>query len=278
MTNNLPFNEFLTSLCTTNRTLDFFVDWDKCLANRDSISISLNHLNFLLGKGKQEIEKSIFLLFEQYSKAFQVLPILLAIKDFNQFVLDPNNNDCSIETYLTSPDKIYEFILQSGLDKIFSDRKIKDLNDFVFGIEVGLDTNARKNRSGKIMEVNIRRIFTNSNLNFKEQVSIQDFKDLYSLFGKDIKKFDFVIYANNKTYFIETNFYSSQGSKLNEIARSYQEIALKFKPFKEYDFIWITDGKGWLSSKNKLQEAYESVEIYNLSNICEFIKKVKNDK
>ncbi|KGI55166.1 DpnII family type II restriction endonuclease, partial [Campylobacter sp. MIT 97-5078] len=151
-----------------------------------------------------------------------------------------------------------------------------DLNDFVFGIEVGLDSNARKNRSGKAMENYLSNLFARAKLNFKEQVNIRKFKDLHQAFGEDIKKFDFVIWGTKTTYFIEANFYTGSGSKLNETARAYQDLALKFENFSNYEFIWITDGKGWRSAKNKLQEAYKYVKIYNLSNITDFIQKVKN--
>ncbi len=140
-------------------------------------------------------------------------------------------------------------------------------------IEVGLDSNARKNRSGKVIENHLSGLFIQAQLNFKEQVDIREFEDLRQAFGNDIKKFDFVVCGKDKTYFIEANFFS--GSKLNEVARSYQDLALKFEAFPNYEFIWITDGTGWLDAKNKLQEAYKSVEIYNLSNVNDFISKVQ---
>ncbi|GAA9082715.1 hypothetical protein Taitung32_00260 [Helicobacter pylori] len=79
----------------------------------------------------------------------------------------------------------------------------------------------------------------------------------------------------NLILLFEANFYTISGSKLNEVARSYQELALKFEAFPNYEFIWITDGIGWLDAKSKLQEAYKSVEIYNLSNVGGFISKVQ---
>lgn len=276
MPNALAFEKFLKTLQTTNRRLNFFVDWQKCLNNRDSISICLNHLNFLLGKNKDEMQDCVHKLFAEYPKAFEVLHILIAVRDKKEMVLDFNNGLCAIESYFYDADKAYNFICESGLCEVFSDRKIKDLNDFVFGIEVGLDSNARKNRSGNTMESYLENLFARANLHFKSQVNIKDFNDLHQSFGADIKKFDFVIWGKNATYFIESNFYTSGGSKLNETARAYQDLALRFKTFSSYKFIWITDGQGWLSAKNKLQEAYKSVEIYNLSNINDFIQKVKN--
>lgn len=122
MENTLPFETFLSTLRATNRDLGFFVDWQKCLANKDKLSISLNHLNLLLGVPKDSLQDKITLLFNEYAKAFDVLPLILAIR-----------NETPINAYLQNPKGIYDFICESGLDSIFSDRKIKDLNDFVFG-------------------------------------------------------------------------------------------------------------------------------------------------
>ena len=277
MKNKICFNEFLKSLKTSNRDLKFYVAWDKCLKNKDEISISLNHLNFLLGKDKSELKENINKLFKSYPKAFECLNILIATRDVKDIVFNELGKECELKSYFTNSNKIYNFICQSGLVEIFADRKIKDLNDFVFGVEVGLDSNARKNRSGKAMERTLANIFQQAKLNYKEQVSINDFTDLKQTFGTDIKKFDFVIFTSKKTYFLECNFYTSGGSKLNETARSYEELALRFDKCSGAEFIWITDGKGWLKAKNKLEQAYNSIEIYNLSNIENFILKVKND-
>lgn len=202
----------------------------KCLLNKDKVSICLNHLNFLLGKNEKEIRSCIDTLFKEYPKAFSVLNLLIAVrsKDNMELVLDVNHSFVVLESYFENPSKIYDFIQQTGLMDIFSNKKIKDLND-------------------------------------------------HQAFGDDIKKFDFVLYTKNKTYFIECNFYSSAGSKLNEVARAYQDLAPKFDIFKNYDFVWITDGQGWLEAKKKLVEAYKKVEIYNLSNINNFIQKALND-
>lgn len=244
MKNHLPFDTFLKSLKTSNRTLDFFTDWQKCLKNKNEISIALNHLNFLLGKDTKELKNCVKSLFKEYPKAFNVLNILIAVRDKDDIVRDANGNFYPLHSYFENDEKVYEFIRQTGLEQIFCNRNIKDLNDFVFGIEVGLDSNARKNRSGKAMENHLSGLFTNAQLNFKEQVDIREFEDLYQAFGDDIKKFDFVVFGKNKTYFIKANFYTISGSKLNEVARSYQDLALKFEAFPNYEFIWITDGTG----------------------------------
>lgn len=276
MINELSFNEFLNTLQDTNRKLSFYVDWQKCLNNKDEIKLCLNHLNFLLGVSKNEIKAKIYYLFDEYPKAFSCLNILIAVRDKKEKLFNNQGLVFELKSYFETADKVYDFINESGLIDIFANSKIKDLNDYVFGIEVGLDTNARKNRSGTAMEKLLAKEFAKHNLTFKEQVEVNKFDDLNRCFGKDLKRFDFVIYGNNKTYFIECNFYSTAGSKLNEVARAYQEIAEKFNAFPNYDFIWITDGKGWLDAKSKLSEAYNLVKIYNLSNLQNFINKVKN--
>lgn len=278
MKNTLAFETFLSTLRATNRNLGFFVDWQKCLAHKDKLSISLNHLNLLLGVPKDSLQDKITLLFDEYAKAFNVLPLILAIRNVRELTLDSNGGETPINAYLQSPKGIYEFICESGLDSIFGNSKIKDLNDFVFGIEVGLDSNARKNRGGAFMESYLKDLFTKANLSFKEQVNIAEFSDLQGSFGDDKKRFDFVIFGETMSYFVECNFYTSGGSKLNETARAYQELAPKFDKFADKNFVWITDGQGWHSSKNKLQEAYKTVEMYNLNNVKDFIKKAQNDR
>ncbi len=178
MKNHLPFDTFLKSLKTSNRTLDFFTDWQKCLKNKNEISIALNHLNFLLGKDTKELKNCIKTLFKEYPKAFNVLNILIAVRGKNDIALDANGNFYPLYSYFENDEKVYEFIRQTGLEQIFCNRDIKDLNDFVFGIEVGLDSNARKNRSRKAMENHLSGLFVQAQLNFKEQVDIREFEDL----------------------------------------------------------------------------------------------------
>ncbi|GAA6789083.1 hypothetical protein BTM495_15830 [Helicobacter pylori] len=147
MKNHLPFDIFLQSLKISNRALGFFTDWQKCLKNRNEISIALNHLNFLLGKSVQELKSCVKSLFEEYPKAFNVLNILIAVRDKDEIALDSDGNFYPLHSYFENDEKVYQFICQTGLERIFCNRDIKDLNDFVFGIDVGLYINSRKNIS-----------------------------------------------------------------------------------------------------------------------------------
>lgn len=268
--NKMNFDDFLKSLKQTNRTLGYFTDFSKCQDNINKISMKLHSLNFLLGK--QDLKSAVNELFLDNPKCFGVLNLLIAVRDEKDTLLNNHHHLVSIDTYFNSPEKIYEFLCETGLKDIFVNGKIKNLHDYVFGVEVGLDTNARKNRTGKLMENLVANIFANANIKTKEQISS---KELGIIIGKDIKVFDFVIETKSKKFLIETNFYNGGGSKLNETARSYIEVSDIISQYKNFEFVWITDGQGWLSAKNKLGEAYETVRIYNLSNIDKFIQQIK---
>lgn len=96
--------------------------------------------------------------------------------------------------------------------------------------------------------------------------------------GADNKRFDFVIRTLEKTYLIEANFYTGGGSKLNEVARSYSELAPKINAVPGFEFVWITDGIGWKDARNKLEEAFAHIpSVYNLTNIQELVTILKND-
>lgn len=269
------FNVFISQLCETNATLDFYCDFPKIAKNVADIEISLNTLNYLIGK--EDLRSAVQALWERDKRVFEVMDILIATrkKDGKKYV-DNDGTMNSIHSLFTSIDGVMKFIEGTGLDNVFKNKEIKDLVDFVFGIETGLDTNARKNRSGEITETLVARIFDNAGVTYRQQVSSKEFPDISHALGADQKVFDFVIEATDKTYLIEVNFYSGGGSKLNEVARSYTELAPKINGVSGFEFVWITDGEGWNSAKNKLEEAFAAIpSIYNLTTVIEFISKIK---
>ena len=169
-----------------------------------------------------------------------------------------------------------DFLDGTGLAELFRDRKIKNLVDYVFGVEVGLDSNARKNRGGHIMENLVASIFEQNGLDYEREVYYSAFPLIEKALGADNKRFDFVLRNTHKTYLIETNFYAGGGSKLNEVARAYSELAPKINAVPGFEFVWITDGIGWKKKKNKLEEAMACIpSVYNLSTIQDLIDKVK---
>lgn len=269
------FQEFLDTLSETNASLNYFTDFSKVRKNTAKIEIKLNQLNYLIGK--TDLPKAIEEVYNENPAAFEVLGILIAVRDNNKKVLNDDGKIVFLKTYFTSLQNIIEYIEKTGLAYILKNKSITNLVDYVFGIEVGLDTNARKNRGGDNMANLVAQTFIKSGITFKREVNSSEFDDIKSL-GQDLKRFDFAVSTKKKTYLIETNFYNVGGSKLNEVARSYSEIAPKINKYPNYEFVWITDGTGWLSAKNKLEEAYSIIpSIYNLANIKNFIQKLKSE-
>ena len=269
------FNLFMSQLRETNATLDFYCDFPKIARNVADIEISLNTLNYLIGK--EDLRSAVEALWNRDPRVFEVMDILIATrkKDDKKYI-DNDGSMHSVHSLFGSVDGVMKFIEDTGLDKVFKNKEVKDLVDYVFGVETGLDTNARKNRSGEITETLVARIFNNAGVSFREQVSSKEFPAIAAVLGAEQKVFDFAIAANGKTYLIEVNFYSGGGSKLNEVARSYTDVAPKVNGVSGFEFVWITDGIGWNSARNKLEEAFAAIpSIYNLTTISEFISKIK---
>ena len=269
------FNLFMSQLRETNATLDFYCDFPKIARNVADIEISLNTLNYLIGK--ENLREAVEALWNRDKRVFDVMDILIATrkKDDKKYI-DNDGSMHSIHSLFSSVDGVMKFIEGKGLDKVFKNKEVKDLVDYVFGVETGLDTNARKNRSGEITETLVARIFDNAGIKYREQVSSKEFPAISAVLGADQKVFDFAISSKGKTYLMEVNFYSGGGSKLNEVARSYTDVAPKVNGVPEFEFVWITDGVGWTSARNKLEEAFAAIpSIYNLTTISEFIDRVK---
>ena len=269
------FDKFMSQLQETNQTLGFFCDFDKISANVDNIKLSLCMLNSMIGT--TDLRRSVETIWNRDRSAFSVMDILIAVRSEGKKVVLNSAGDCIVlDRLFTSIDGVLEYLEGTGLADLFRQKKIKDLVDYVFEIETGLDSNARKNRSGHVMEGMVASVLTNNNIEYRQEVYSTEWKDLQKVLGDDEKRFDFVIQTPKKTYLIEVNFYSGGGSKLNEVARSYSDIAPKINSVPGFEFVWITDGIGWKSAKNKLQEAYSIIpSIYNLTSINEFLQEVK---
>ena len=264
----------MSQLQKTNQALDFFCDFDKISANVAEVEMSLNTLNYLIGK--DDLVNRVTEIWERDPKVFDVLGILIAVRDEGKKpVVDGKGNVVLLKSYFESEKKVVEFLQGTGLADIFESRRIKNLVDYVFGIETGLDTNARKNRSGQIMENTVAKIFKENDISFRQEVYSSEFPEL-SVLGTDEKRFDFFIDTPLKKYLIEVNFYSGGGSKLNEVARAYTELAPKVNSVEGFEFVWITDGIGWKSARNKLEEAYNTIpSVYNLTNINAFVEQFR---
>ena len=271
------FRTFMSQLSETNATLSYWTDFTKVKSNVASIEIKLNTLNYLLGK--EDLRTAVTDLWNNDKRVFDVLQILIACrKRDKKKIINADAEFVLLESYLTTLNGVIEFIEGTGLANIFKDKNVKNLVDYVFGVEVGLDSNARKNRSGDAMEDTVELIIAGCGLKYRKEVYSSEWPAITKALGTDKKRFDFVIETMDKTYLAEVNFYSGGGSKLNETARSFTEIAPKINAVDGFEFLWVTDGKGWESARNKLQEAYYTIpNVYNLSTLRGFLDGLKSN-
>ncbi|MEE0922486.1 MAG: type II restriction endonuclease [Paludibacteraceae bacterium] len=268
------FSTFMSQLKDTNQTLDFFCDFDKIHNNVENIKLSLCMLNSLIGTA--DLRSAVETIWRRDKSAFNVMDILIAVRsEGKKKVLNSLGKCVILNSLFNSVDGVIEFLEDTGLAEVLQSQKITNLVDYVFGVETGLDTNARKNRSGHLMEDVVAEIFDNNNIKYRKEVYSSEWTEMTQALGDDEKRFDFVIETPQKIYLIEVNFYSGGGSKLNEVARAYSDIAPKINAVEGFEFVWITDGIGWNSAKNKLQEAFNIIpSIYNLTSIHNFIEQL----
>ena len=269
------FDLFMSQLAETNATLDFYTDFSKIRENVRSIEIKLNTLNYLIGK--EDLAAAVKELWDNDKRVFSILDILIATrKEQNKKYLDDMGKPHLIHELLNSYEGVMKFLNETGLAVVLKDKNIKNLVDYVFGVEAGLDTHARKNRSGDITELLLHRILTANGVEHRMEVYSHEFPELQKALGADEKRFDFMIKTKQCTYLIEVNFYNGGGSKPNEVARAYRELSPIVNKVDGFEFVWVTDGQGWNSARNKLEEAYNEIDrMYNFDSLANFIEEIK---
>src|SRR5690554_3362359 len=273
------FNEWLKSFRKSIADWTYYTDFPKVYRNVDKIKIELNLLNSLINS--KDIENEFRELVIKYPEVLKVIPILQAKRENEIRITDKgkdikfifNNTKHTIEEYAL-------FMRKTGLFELIENNIISDLTDYVKGVEVGLDTNARKNRTGTAMENIVESFIIDAgfikNFNYFKEMKASEIESRFGIKitleieGKSQadKRFDFVINYNNKVYAIEVNFYSSGGSKLNETARSYKMLSEQSKDIEGFEFVWITDGIGWNTARRNLEETFDVMElIYSLDDL-----------
>ena len=276
MTRN--FNDWISKFKTSISDYTYYVDFEKIYKNVDKVKVELNILNSLIGS--KNIEEEFQNILIRYPETLECIPLLLAIRSREIFVKD------EINEYLFKFDKMVysikdyiKFMRESGLFDLLQNHIINNLYDYVLGIEVGLDSNGRKNRGGHLMENLVESYIIKAgyekDVNYFKEMYLKDIEkkwnlDLSEMSGHNTstKRFDFVIKTDKQVYVIETNFYSSGGSKLNETARSYKMLAQESKSVDGVTFIWFTDGTGWLSARKNLEETFNELEtMYNIDDL-----------
>lgn len=278
------FKEWLKTFRNSICDYSYNVDFNKVYGNVETIKVELNILNSLIGS--KNIEADFEKLLVDYPQVLKCIPVLLAVRGSEIYAIDGDGEylfnfykqNYSVKEYIM-------FMQKTGLFTLISEHIINNLMDYVTGVEVGLDSNGRKNRGGHLMENLVENYLVKAGL-VKNETYFKEMKlsaiekkwniDLSGISnqGKAEKRFDFVVKKGKTIYGIETNFYASGGSKLNETARSYKTIALEAKEIDGFAFVWFTDGCGWKSARHNLEETFNVLDnIYCIADMENGINK-----
>lgn len=273
------FDSWLASFRPSIADYKYYTDFNKVFNNVDAIKIPLNILNSLIGS--KNIEEDFKKILTQYPETLNCIPILLAKREFDIMAME--DEEGQIDFHFDKPnctnEEYVKFMRKTGLFDLMENHIVNNLVDYVTGIETGLDSNGRKNRGGHLMENLVEGFLCKAGLakgkSYFKEMYIHEIEskwniDLSSISnnGGSEKRFDFVVKGKDIVYGIETNFYTSSGSKLNETARSYKTITLETKDLDYFKFVWFTDGCGWRSAKNNLKETFDVLEhLYNIADL-----------
>lgn len=272
------FNAWLSGFHESIADYKYYIDFEKVYRNVESIRIELNILNSLIGS--KNIEADFEKVIARYPEVLKCIPLLLAVRANEIYAMD--DDGAFIYNFKKANFNVAQykvFMQKTRLFDLMANHIVNNLVDYVTGVETGLDSNGRKNRGGHLMENLVERYiqkagFVKGEGYFKEmyihQITAKWGINLSAISnrGKTEKRFDFVIHTDHMIYGIETNFYGSNGSKLNETARSYKTLALETDTIDGFTFVWFTDGKGWTGARNNLEETFDVMEhIYNINDL-----------
>lgn len=267
----INFSDWLENMRKSINNYDYYVDFEKIYKNVESIKVELNIMNSLIGS--KDIENDFRRLLEKYSEVLKCVPLLLAVRSTEIYAQDEDgafnydfiNNNYSVDQYIT-------FMRKTGLFDLLANHIVNNLVDYALGVETGLDSNGRKNRGGHQMENLVESYIKKTGVEYYKEMYLSEIEEKWgidlsaiSAEGTTTKRWDFVVKTPSTIFVIETNFYTSGGSKLNETARSYKMIAEEARDIVGVEFIWITDGGGWRSARRNLEETFNVMDnLYNI--------------
>lgn len=278
------FAYLISNLNDSIRYWDYFVNWEKVLGNTRELEVDLNILNYLIGK--TNIEGEFSALLKKYPQLVRLIPVLLACRESDFKILtDFASGNLKCETFsFGNRNKLSEkeiadtvrFVRETGLLKIFQEKTIKNVVDYTIGVEVGLDSNGRKNRGGTAMEdlveTHIKNICKQNGLHYIKEATADKIRDKWGLklkVDKSSRRFDFAVYNGKRLYLIETNYYGGGGSKLKSTAGEYKTL-YNFLTKDGHKFVWVTDGIGWKKTSRPLEETFNHIEyLLNLKMLSE---------
>lgn len=282
------FNTWLSGFRDSIADYGYYIDFEKVHRNVGNIKVELNILNSLIGS--KNIEGDFESLMKKYPEVLKCIPLLLAVRANEIYCQDENGGylyEFDFGEYSANNHfhcKRYKYFMrETGLFDLLENHIVNNLVDYATGVETGLDSNGRKNRGGHLMEDLVESFIQKAGFikdtNYFKEIYIHQITDKWNIDlsaisnqGKMEKRFDFVVKTPNMIYGIETNFYGSGGSKLNETARSYKTLAWETEEIDGFTFVWFTDGKGWTSARNNLEETFDVMRhIYNIKDLEEGI-------
>lgn len=276
------FNTWISSFRDSIADYGYYIDFEKIHRNIDQIKIELNILNSLIGS--KNIEFDFENLIKKYPEVLKCIPLLLAVRTNEIYAIDGDGEfKYNFKTPNLSIEQYKIFMRKTGLFDLMKNHIVNNILDYATGVETGLDSNGRKNRGGHLMENLVESYIVDAgfvkNKTYFKEMKIKEIEKKFNLDlssisnkGKTVKRFDFVITTGSTIYGIETNFYASSGSKLNETARSYKQISQEACEIKDFVFVWFTDGNGWLDARNNLEETFDVMRhIYNIKDLEEGI-------
>ena len=272
------FIKWLSTFRKSIADYGYYIDFTKVHKNVEEIKVELNILNSLIGS--RQIESDFDKLLTRYPETLRCIPLLLAVRtneiaamdEAGSFVFSFKEMNYGIEEYKM-------FMRKTGLFDLLENHILGNLVDYATGVETGLDSNGRKNRGGHLMENIVEKYICKAgftkNKNYFKEMYIHEITEKWNVDlsaisneGRMEKRFDFVVKTPKQIYLIETNFYASGGSKLNETARSYKQIAQEVAGIPGASFVWFTDGEGWKSARNNLEETFDVLDtIYNIKDM-----------
>ena len=216
------FEEWLDTMIDSIANFEYYIDFETIYKNAEIYKVELNVLNSLIGS--KNIEKEFESIIERYPEVLKTIPILLAVRNYEISVLDENERkfDYNFKNMNYTKEEYSKFMRKTGLFDLLENHLVSNIYDYVLGVECGLNSNARKNRGGILMEELVEKYLEKAGYikdkNYFSEMYIEDIEERWkvdlssiSADSSSTKRFDFVVKTKECIYAIETNFYAVGG-------------------------------------------------------------------
>ena len=281
---NLKPTDKLKFFMETRSSLSFlpsyWVNFENVKSNLEKFDCAeLYALDFLKNKSNDVVDAH----FRSRPEALLLIPYLLGIRD-DKFEKPISERKLKVqgldETYILDfknievdkIEKYLEFLHDSKLDWVLTQGVDKSVHDYAVGLESGMDSNGRKNRSGKMGELFLEKVLADiakeRNWLYCGQTDSKKVKEHYKIDLEDVfenRRFDGSLFNPKikKLYLFEVNNFNSGGSKSKSSATEFKDLHNRFSR-TNHEFIYITDGRGWDSDQSHLKEAMEYIgKVFN---------------